>query len=79
MVRFILSVLDWNYVKFDDDSYFSCFTPLLQVLLEKSIWHFDVIWLISDQFIHWDLKAVAFLVWFLEDISEVPVCRRFTE
>ena len=35
----------WNsfeYVKFDGDVLFFCFRPFLQVLSNKSIWHFDV-------------------------------------
>ena len=31
-------------------SSFFCFRPFLQVLFKKTIWHFDVTWLISQQF-----------------------------
>ena len=34
----------------------------LQVLSKKYIWHFNVIYLISQQFTHKDLEPVAFLV-----------------
>ena len=44
------------------DVYFFYFWTFLQVLFKKLIWHFDVTWLISQQFTCRDIKPVAFLV-----------------
>ena len=41
---------------------FSVLDLFLQILFRKLIWHFDVIWLIPQQFTRRDLKPVAFLV-----------------
>ena len=41
---------------------FSVLDLFLQVLSKKAIWHFDVTWLISQQFSRRDSKSVAFLV-----------------
>ena len=54
---------------------FFCFRAFSQVSSKKSIWIFDVNWLISQKFIHKDLKPVAFLVYNLEankNRSEIP-------
>ena len=52
----------FEYVKFDGDGHFFCRRPFWQVLSEKSIWYFDVTWLIFQQFTCRDLKLVVFLV-----------------
>ena len=57
--KFSVSAEIWNidyleYVKFDGDCHFPCLDFFLQVLSKKSIWHFDVAWLISQQFTHRD-------------------------
>ena len=41
---------------------FSVLDLFLQMLSKKAIWHFDVIWLVSQQFTRRDLKPVAFPV-----------------
>ena len=48
-----------------------CSDVLLQVLFKKSVWHFDVTWLISQEFIRRDLKPVAFFVfiWTIDKLS----------
>ena len=54
---------------------FFCFRAFSQVSSKKSIWIFDVNWLISQKFIRKDLKSVAFLVYNLEankNRSEIP-------
>ena len=38
------------------------FTPFSTSLISEICWHFDVTWLISQQFTRRDLKPVAFLV-----------------
>ena len=43
--------------------FFSVLDLFLQVLSKNSIWHFDIIWLISQQFTRRDLTPVAFLVY----------------
>ena len=40
-----------EYAKFDGDVLYVCFRPLLQAFSEKFIKHFDITWLISQQFI----------------------------
>ena len=52
----------FEYVKFDGDVLFFCFRLIMLVLSKKSIWHFNVTWLISLQFIRRGLKLVVFLV-----------------
>ena len=41
---------------------FSVLDLFLQVLSKKSIWHFDVTWLILQRFSREDLKPVIFLL-----------------
>ena len=62
-------ILSWNlvpglfqYVKFYDDVPFFLFSTLFASFIQKICWHFDGIWLNSQQFTRRDLKPVAFLV-----------------
>ena len=48
-----------------------CFRPLFPSFVQKSIEHFDVHRLIFQQFIHRDLKPVAFPVLKLKSIRQV--------
>ena len=48
---------------------FSVLDLFLQVLSKKTVWYFDVTWLISQQFTSRDLKPVAFHVYIKFDVE----------
>ena len=54
-----------EYPKFDNDEVHSlCLRPFSASFVQKIHWHFDITWLISQQFTGRDLEPVDFLVSF---------------